>query len=153
MFCHNWTLDLHKNAQKHYQQWFLEINMDSILPESLFSVLFEWLRFKWALGIGGPIIFSWWKTMQVGFSYPIIVWQKLINICHLILIIVKVFYANSKSLVNKINQLELEIANYKYDLRRLTWTALFWRENSSLLFIRFSGVIVFKIVDVMVVFW
>lgn len=42
----------------------------------------------------------------------------------MILIIVKVFYANSKSLVNKINQLELEIAIYKYDLVVFTETHL-----------------------------
>ena len=37
---------------------------------------------------------------------------------------VSVFYANSRSLVNKINQLELEIATYQYDLMVFTETHL-----------------------------
>ena len=67
---------------------------------------------------------------------------------------VSVFYPNSRSLVNKIDQLELEIATYQYDLMVFTETHL----DSSILdselflqFTRFSGVIVLKMVDVMVV--
>ena len=37
---------------------------------------------------------------------------------------VSIFYANSRSLVNKINQLELEIATYQYDLMVFTETHL-----------------------------
>ena len=37
---------------------------------------------------------------------------------------VSVFYANSRSLVNKIDQLELEIATYQYDLMVFTETHL-----------------------------
>ena len=62
---------------------------------------------------------------------------------------VSVFYANSRSLVNKINQLELEIATYQYDLMVFAENHL---DSSTLLFIRFSGMIVFKMVDVVAVF-
>lgn len=41
----------------------------------------------------------------------------------------------------------LSINMISWYLRRFTWTALFWIESSSLLFIRFSGVIVFKMVE------
>ena len=65
---------------------------------------------------------------------------------------VSVFYANSRSLVNKIDQLELEVATYPYDQRRLIWTVLFWIVNYFLQFTRFLGVIVLKMVDKVVVF-
>ena len=68
---------------------------------------------------------------------------------------VSVFYANSRSLVNKIDQLELEIATYQYDLIVFTDTHLDSSILNSELFpsmYRFSGVIMPKMVDVVVVF-
>ena len=46
---------------------------------------------------------------------------------------VSVFYANSRSLVNKIDQLELEVGTYQYDQRRFIWTVLFWCEINEII--------------------